>query len=271
MKRPKILVLFCGAGGGTVGYARAGWDAVGVDIMRQKTNPAYWSQAEKEARGVGDATFSFIQADVMEFVLDLDFTQFDAIHASPPCQTFSITANLARAQGKKASSIDLLTPIRPIIQATGLPYVIENVEHSPLQDPVKLCGSTFGLGVRRHRLFESNVPLRDNGPCRHEEQGRPIGVYGSKNDDIPRGGRTARTLEEGQRAMGIDWMPWARLIESVPPVYLEHIGRQLIEHKPVGIGWCDEHLRYYRYDRVGCSDKMERVTTAEIRAHYARR
>jgi DNA (cytosine-5)-methyltransferase 1 len=82
--------------------------------------------------------------------------------------------------------------------------------------------------VRRHRLFESSVALLAPGPCRHAEQGRPVGVYGSKADDIPQGGRTARTLQEGRDAMGIGWMSWAALVEAIPPAYTEHIGAQLI-------------------------------------------
>lgn len=216
--KPRLLDLFCGAGGAAMGYHRAGFEVVGVDLNPQPHYP-----------------FRFIQADALEYVER--FTDplhgiddaFDAIHASPPCQAFSITGNLARGQGNKASAVDLLTPSRPLLEATGLPYVIENVAGAPLVDPLQLCGSTFGLGVRRHRLFESNVYLAGAGPCRHQEQGRPVGVYGSPNDDIPQGGRTARNVAEAQAAMGIDWMPrWAELKESVPPAFTEHIGRQLL-------------------------------------------
>lgn len=205
--RPRLLDLFSGAGGAAMGYYRAGFDIVGVDIKPQPNYP-----------------FEFIQYDALRFPLE----GFDAIHASPPCQKFSITANLARAQGKNASEVDLLTPIRPLLEASGLPYIIENVKGAPLISPVVLCGSTFGLAVRRHRLFESNVWLFDNGPCRHKEQGRPIGIYYSIGDEIPQGGKTAASLEEGQAAMGIDWMTWPELREAIPPAYTEHLGRQLI-------------------------------------------
>jgi DNA (cytosine-5)-methyltransferase 1 len=209
--KPRLLDLFCGAGGAAMGYHRAGFEVVGVDINPQPHYP-----------------FTFVRGDALAFLWGSE-TPFDAIHASPPCQAFSITGNLARGQGNKASAVDLLTPIRPLLEATGLPYVIENVAGAPLRDPVQLCGSTFGLGVRRHRLFESNVLLMAHGTCRHAEQGRPIGVYGSPNDDIPQGGRTARTVAEAQEAMGIDWMPrWSELKEAVPPAFTEHIGRQLL-------------------------------------------
>jgi len=204
----RLLDLFCGAGGAAMGYYRAGFEVVGVDIEPQPDYP-----------------FTFVQDDALGYALAYG-AYFDLVHASPPCQAFSITGNLARAQGKQASTVDLLTPIREKLQESGKPYVIENVKGAPLVDPITLCGSTFGLGVRRHRLFESNLDLVPHGPCRHKEQGRPIGVYHTLNDDIPQGGRTARTLEEGQEAMGIDWMPWKNLKEAIPPAYALWIGRQ---------------------------------------------
>lgn len=204
----RVLDLFCGAGGAAMGYHRAGFEVVGIDSKPQPRYP-----------------FSFLQADAM--TLDYRFlTGFDLIHASPPCQAFSITGNLARAQGKAQSTVDLLTPLRPLLEASGVPYVIENVKGAPLHDPVVLCGSTFGLKVRRHRLFESNLPLLPHGPCRHKEQGRPVGVYHALNDSIPQGGKTAATLEEGQEAMGIDWMTWKELKEAIPPEYTLWLGRQ---------------------------------------------
>ena len=217
--KPRLLDLFCGAGGAAMGYNLAGFDVVGVDINRQKHYP-----------------FEFHQDDAMDLLARLAEAgqrgtvdlPYDAIHASPPCQAYSITGNLARAQGKQASTLDLVEPTRQMLIDTGLPYVIENVPGAPLLNPITLCGSSFGLGVRRHRLFESNV-LLSGLPCDHKGQGRPIGVYGSKGDEIPRGGKTASTLEEGQRAMGIDWMPWSKLILSIPPAYTEHIGRQIIQ------------------------------------------
>jgi hypothetical protein len=192
-----------------MGYHRAGFEVVGVDIQPQ---PHY--------------SFPFIQADALQVLDEAGWWGFDLIHASPPCQKFSITANLARAQGQQASDIDLLTPLRPILKAIGKPYVIENVKGAPLINPITLCGSTFNLGVRRHRLFESNLPLVDHGKCRHKEQGRPVGVYYSIGDEIPQGGKTAETLEQGQEAMGIEWMPWSSLKEAIPPEYSLWIGRQ---------------------------------------------
>lgn len=207
----RILDLFCGAGGASTGYRLAFPDAYiyGIDINPQPNYP-----------------FCFIKGDAMLWAKEL-LGPFDLIHASPPCQAFSITGNLARAQGKQASTIDLLTPLRPLLAASGKPYIIENVRGAPMRDPVTLCGSTFGLGVRRHRLFESNLDLLPHGPCRHKEQGRPVGVYHVMNDSIPSGGTTAKTLEEGQEAMGIDYMTWNELKEAIPPAYTLFLGRQI--------------------------------------------
>jgi DNA (cytosine-5)-methyltransferase 1 len=204
--RPRLLDLFCGAGGAAMGYHRAGFEVVGVDIKPQPNYP-----------------FEFIQADALTFPLD----GFDAIHASPPCQLFSRAGHLRTAQGGKASAINLIPETRAALVASGLPYVIENVPGAPLSG-VTLCGSTFGLGVRRHRIFESDALILSLGPCRHREQGRPVGVYHVMGDHVPQGGTTARDLDEGQRAMGIDWMTWRELRESIPPAYTEFIGRQLI-------------------------------------------
>jgi DNA (cytosine-5)-methyltransferase 1 len=127
--------------------------------------------------------------------------------------------------------MDLLTPILPILKAYGLPYIVENVPGAPLRADVTLCGSMFAcschgkpLGVRRHRWFQTNLPLRAPGPCRHKEQGRPIGVYHVMGDDIPKGGRTARTLTEASHAMGIGWMTWDELKEAIPPAYTRWLG-----------------------------------------------
>lgn len=223
----RILDLFCGAGGAAEGYHRAFPEAeiTGVDIRHQPRYP-----------------FRFEPGDALDFLVRF-WWRYDLIHASPPCQKFSITANLARAQGKRASEVDLLTPIRPMLKASGKPYVIENVKGAPLIEPLVLCGSMFGLRVRRHRLFESNVPLTAPGPCRHKEQGKPVGVYYSIGDKIPQGGTTATSLEDAQDAMGIDWMRWGELKEAIPPAYTAWIGEQIArnrQHRQMGMRWRQE-------------------------------
>ena len=206
----RLLDLFCGGGGASAGYVLAGFEVVGVDIVKKKSYP-----------------YEFYKADAIDILKDKEFIAgFDVIHASPPCQFYSITGNLMRAQGKTTSKPDLLAEVRKLLIETGKPYLIENVPGAPMTG-VTLCGSMFGLQVRRHRIFESNLPLVTL-KCDHKTQGRPIGVYGSINDEIPKGGRTAKTLLEGQLAMGIDWLGWGNLKESIPPDYTNYLGKQVL-------------------------------------------
>ena len=206
----RLLDLFCGGGGASAGYVLAGFEVVGVDLVKKKSYP-----------------YEFYKADAIDILKDKEFIAgFDVIHASPPCQFYSITGNLMRAQGKTTSKPDLLAEVRKLLIETGKPYLIENVPGAPMTG-VTLCGSMFGLQVRRHRIFESNLPLVTL-KCDHKTQGRPIGVYGSINDEIPKGGRTAKTLLEGQLAMGIDWLGWGNLKESIPPAYTNYLGKQVL-------------------------------------------
>jgi DNA (cytosine-5)-methyltransferase 1 len=204
----RLLDLFCGAGGASRGYAEAGFEVVGVDVKHGKRYP-----------------YEYLRQDVM--TLSVDFLRtFDVIHASPPCQLFSSTKHLRNAQGKSSSKLDLVEPVREMLLASGRPYVIENVLGAPLLHPVTVCGSSFGLKVRRHRLFESNLELVGT-ECKHKEQGRPVGIYGSMRDEIPSGGKTAETMDQAKEAMGIDWMLWGELVEAIPPAYSHFIGLQL--------------------------------------------
>jgi len=207
----KLLDLYCKAGGASRGYQLAGFEVVGVDIKKQKRYP-----------------YEFIQADCLEVMKDMDFLKsFDVIAASPPCQTHSITQHLRNAQGKSTDKVDLIPQTREALIESGKPYVIENVPGAPLINPIQMCGSYFGLKVRRHRRFESNLPLVGS-PCKHKEQGKPVGVYGSMRDEIPKGGHTAKTIEEAREAMGIDWMIWGELVEAIPPIYTQEIGKQIL-------------------------------------------
>jgi DNA (cytosine-5)-methyltransferase 1 len=218
----RLLDLYCKAGGASKGYADAGFEVVGIDIKKQKRYP-----------------FEFIQADCLETLQDLDYLRtFDVIAASPPCQTHSRTKHLRDAQGGTTTKVDLIPQTREALIASGKPYVIENVPGAPLIKPVQFCGSSFGLKVRRHRLFESNLELTGS-VCKHKEQGKPIGVYGAMNDTAQGldkttgkyviGGSTAKTVEEARQAMGIEWMIWGELVEAIPPVYTQTIGKQLID------------------------------------------
>ena len=222
MSRPRLLDLFCGAGGCSVGYERAGFDVTGVDI---EAHPDYPNQA------------ALIVDDAVSAITDTAWLNtFDVVHASPPCQGFTTMSNRWRGAGGKADDHpDLISWVRINLKAWGGPYVIENVPgaRKELRDPIILRGGMFGLGVDRPRLFEVNVDLGPRPPAL--KIANPVGVYGKldgrrlftrKDGSVQ---RAARTLDEGQRAMGIDWMAWDDLTEAIPPAYTEWIGRQLLE------------------------------------------
>lgn len=214
--KPRLLDLFCCAGGAGVGYARAGFEVIGVDIDPQPRYP-----------------MPFIQADAL--TLNLDFLMsFDVIHASPPCQSYS---DLAKRNGNANDWPRLIEPVRELLEATGRPYVIENVEGAPLHDPVVLCGTMFPeLRVIRHRLFESNVtltaPPHGDHPLVFTYDKRKK-HYGKLNQDtsfvqVTGGGNC--TVANARDALGIDWMTKVELNESIPPAYTHYLGLQLLAH-----------------------------------------
>lgn len=209
--RPRLLDLFCGAGGAAMGYHRAGFEVVGVDINPQPHYP-----------------FEFVQVDALKF-LTYENDDFDAVHASPPCQSF--TAYRRRGGGVGDRYLNLIPQTRHWLWVSGLPYVIENVPGAPLHNPVTLCGSSFGLDVRRHRLFESNVPILAP-PCDHSWQTPrfPQATNRSNLRSTVEIGVWRIPLDVQRKAMGIEWMTLPELSEAIPPAYTEHIGRQLIEH-----------------------------------------
>lgn len=213
--RPVLLDACCKAGGATRGYQQAGFRVVGVDVEPQ---PHY----------VGD---EFIQADAMDVLADREFmARFDAAHASFPCQKF--TAYRRRGGGVGDGYPDLVTPGRELLKAVGLPWVMENVERSPVRPMVKLCGSSFELDVQRHRWFETNVPMM-SPPCVH-------GIWKPRFPCATNRTNLRRTVEIGvwriplpvqQAAMGdVDWMTLDELTEAIPPAYTEFIGSRLLEH-----------------------------------------
>jgi DNA (cytosine-5)-methyltransferase 1 len=214
----RLLDLFCGAGGCSVGYKRAGFEVTGVDITAHADYP-----------------FTFIQADAMGLLLDHRFlSTFDVVHASPPCQASTTMSNRWRGKNSAADEhTNLIPEVFWQLETWGGVYVVENVVGAKADMPgaVIYHGGAFGLKVARPRLFVSNVPLI---PPKHIRVDDPVGVYGAmdgrrlmtrKDGSIQ---RAAKTLEEGSAAMGIDWMGWDDLREAIPPAYTEHIGQQLI-------------------------------------------
>ncbi len=203
--KPRLLDLFCGAGGASVGYARAGFEVVGVDIEPQPHYP-----------------FEFHQADALTYPLD----GYDAYHASPPCQLWAYGYNPYREKYP-----DYISAIRDLFNREGKLYVIENVPRSPLRKDVTICGCQLGLPhIRRKRIFELNWGVPNRLPEQHDHRALSITVTGT---GTPTGtwkawGRALK-LKEFQDAMGIDWMVRKELSEAIPPSYTKYIGKYLRE------------------------------------------
>jgi DNA (cytosine-5)-methyltransferase 1 len=234
----KILDLFCGAGGASMGYWKAGWKVVGVDVVGQPLYP-----------------FEFHQADALEFSLD----GFDAIHASPPCQAY-----VPLYKNRENKWPKLIPEIREKLIASGLPFIIENVPGAPINGPI-LCGTMFKLSLIRHRLFETNWGLK-TWPlkCDHAgtvAAGNYAGVYGfGAHGKRLGGGRLPKAVTQvaWANAMGIDWMDDDGLREAIPPAYTEFIGRQLkrmLKSDSTVCERCGVQIERRRITRRFCSDK----------------
>jgi DNA (cytosine-5)-methyltransferase 1 len=200
MSRPRLLDLFCGAGGCSAGYAAAGFDIVGVDLVAQLRYP-----------------FRFVQADALAVLADREFLAgFAAIHASPPCQAH---ARVTAWRGDRGGHVNLLTPTLEALSRLSLPWVVENVPEAPIRPDHMLCGTQFGLQVRRHRAFQvggwSAYELLPPCQCRRNPR------------LIPFHHKAERAFTD---ALGCDWMTTKEGRQAVPPVFTEHIGRQLIGH-----------------------------------------
>lgn len=214
----RLLDLFCGEGGAAMGYHRAGFDEiVGVDDLSNNKNAGL------------RYPFTFVKGDALDYLRQHGH-EFDAIHASPPCQAYTINRNLWPAR-----TYPMLIPaVRAELQQFDVPYVIENVmgARPHMINPIMLKGTMFGLKVFRARLFESNVFLLAPYPTPNRMWGKAAPQGTMPNDRrqfITVAGHFAGA-EYAQKAMGIDWMTRKGLAESVPPAYAEWIGQQLIQH-----------------------------------------
>lgn len=209
--RPRLLDLFCGAGGAAMGYHRAGFDVVGVDINPQPHYP-----------------FEFVQADCLDLNKSFGFLGIDAIHASPPCQSYTRkAANWGRKRVNHIEHPDLLDPTRKMLDLTGLPYIIENVMGAPMRCDVMLCGTMFGLRIIKHRQFELNFPIAYILPdCDHSDVYNPWSGKG-------------RSAKEHREAQGTPWIPQCGgasrkagvtgdLNNAIPPAYTEWLGAHLL-------------------------------------------
>ena len=198
----KLLDLFCGAGGCSAGYHKAGFECIGIDNKPQPNYP-----------------YEFIESDAIEFDIPKDI---DIIHASPPCQKYSWAAR----RWKNIERVDLIPSTRQKLQMSGKPYIIENVIGAPLIKPITLCGKMFDLRVIRHRLFESNTYLSQpqhlphNGTVRNHDYCTVAG----------HGGDGKSNLKLWKEAMDIDWMTRKEIIQAIPPAYTYYIGKQLMNY-----------------------------------------
>jgi len=199
-RRPKLLDLYCGAGGAAMGYHLAGFDVVGVDIVPQPHFP-----------------FTFVQGDALTVLKEIA-KEFDAFHASPPCQAFTQAQRIQRRLHP-----DLLTPTRAALRALGRPYAIENVPGAPMQSPVMLCGRMFGLDLYRHRLFESNCAVRQPAHQPHDKPQCKMGRAPKPGEIIQVVGNFTG-VAQARRAMGIEWMTRDELREAIPPAFTNFVG-----------------------------------------------
>ena len=211
-ERPELLDLCAGAGGCTVGYERAGFKVTAVDIKPHPDHPH------------GD---ELIVKDALEVLRDRPFlSRFVVIHASFPCPRWSISNN---ATGRGDKHPDLITPGRPLLQAWGGVYVLENVPKAPLINPVMICGRAMGLPrIKRHRIFESNVFLTSPGCACNKTPA--VSVFGHAAQVIADGVRSHVPFAEARELMGVPWMNDREdMADAIPPVYTQYIGEQIID------------------------------------------
>jgi DNA (cytosine-5)-methyltransferase 1 len=253
MVRPILLDGYCGEGGAGEGFAKAGFDVVGIDLNDD------WRDRRSRARPKPLKRYPFphLEMDMLEALqalIDgkgltfsdgrtLYLADFSGAHASPPCQFHTRLKHLAKAQNNSNyEPVEMVDSTRELLKQTGLPYVIENVEDAPMEDPVLICGSMFDppLDVRRHRLFETNWPLpHPTWGCRHKlwaKRYRSADYRGRKSGallsvvPVYGGSRYKGDIELRRKAMEMPWASSYGLNEAIPPRYTEFIGQHLLAH-----------------------------------------
>jgi DNA (cytosine-5)-methyltransferase 1 len=232
-RKPRLLDLFCGAGGCAKGYQRAGFYVVGVDIAPQ---PRYAGDFFWQTDAMKLLEMALSDGPANTFVLGSRVSSFSVIHASPPCQDYSkALRHMAAPQPR------LIEPVRDALVRIGLPWVIENVEGAPIPKSsdlfgshgIQLCGTSFGLKVWRHRLFESSVPMVAPD-CEHKGHAmNPHNVAGRRRIYAEFGKQDPEIL--WKREMGVEWMGRYEAREAVPPVFTEWIGNRLMAHMRGGV------------------------------------
>lgn len=237
---PRVLDVCCCEGGASRGYELAGYDPYGVDLFVDYSQKRYlYPSVKGDALAVLDA---LLAGQSVEFSNGerLGLSDFDLIHASPPCQRHTAGTRA----GDRSKYPDLIEPIRARLRASGLPYVIENVPGAPLESPLILCGTMFGLCAEdddgtplelwRHRLFESNMPLTAPPHQHGWHSSQVAGVYGGARRDknaarnVRHGGYVPASKAVAEELLGIDWMTWQGLYQSIPPVYTFWVGTQIL-------------------------------------------
>ncbi|WP_435185934.1 DNA methylase [Streptomyces sp. bgisy126] len=227
--RPLLLDLFCCAGGAAMGYRRAGFDVVGVDIAPRPNYP-----------------FTFIQTDALEYLADLiatgEIERFALVHTSPPCQAgCALTVGTNRSKGWGGTHVDLVPPTRVLLETSGLPYVIEQPNgRAEIRKDLTLCGEQFSLGVLRHRNFELGR-WSVTRPAHPKHRGRVRGWRHGEFFDGPYvaaygNGGGKPSVPELQAAMGITWTDVREeLTEAIPPAYTHWIGAQFLARVRAGV------------------------------------
>ncbi|WP_443042849.1 SAM-dependent methyltransferase [Streptomyces sp. NBC_00370] len=204
----RVLDLFSCQGGAGMGYHQAGFDVTGVDLAPQPRYP-----------------LRFVQADALGYLREHG-AEFDFIHASPPCQRYS---RAQKIQGRDHP--DLIAPVRAALEATGRPWVIENVEEAAgeLRSPVTLCAAAFGMRTYRHRLFETGGGFSFTPPPHPAhlapltKMGRPRAAghfahYVGNFSGVP----------EARADMGVPWMNRDGIRECIPPAYTHWIATAVL-------------------------------------------